>query len=482
MNARTYIFSFLFVHVWLTKSLIAQQQFFDFNDTRKPILSQSCFSIDASQVFSTFRFTAMLNEKNVVNNGTEVINYSQITSAAFGLGFDYVSDKGIILAGGVGLRKAGASMVYKKINYLWNLQYIDLKACVGYQYDRWRLKPYFVLSPYYAYLLNAKQSIGLNYYDIKSTGVLRNYDLGMFINPGLKATINPYISIYAEYTYILGLKNIETTAGQYLYNKGFAVKIGLAFSITNFKAAQDRIGKVPPFQQNTDSADPAYSSDNNDNSQYSPGNINSDKPVSDKTNSSNTDVTANTQTNTEISGSESKIDLPGTVGWANNKTTPGNKNTSPSADINHTVTDNESVTSTYQNDNTLAKTNQYPSGSNEASAAKTSVNAGTEKLKPIAVNQKQNDVNKIEFKIQLTSAKTLLQKDHPIIKKAKGKVQAERGKDGWIRYYLGSYETYEEARDELKYAKAKGIADGGFIVAFKNGKKITVAEAKELVK
>ncbi|MES2590625.1 MAG: hypothetical protein V4608_01985 [Bacteroidota bacterium] len=106
-----------------------------------------------------------------------------------------------------------------------------MKAGVGYQYNNWFVKPWAAVVPYYAYLLNGTQSIGMTYFDLKSTKSIKTYDAGMFLNLGVSANILSYTSVFAEYNYNLGLQNIETEKGQYLYNRGFSVKLGLAFEI-----------------------------------------------------------------------------------------------------------------------------------------------------------------------------------------------------------------------------------------------------------
>ena len=61
-------------------------------------------------------------------------------------------------------------------------------------------------------------------------------------------------------------------------------------------------------------------------------------------------------------------------------------------------------------------------------------------------------------------------------------VKKEKSDDGWFRYYAGSFKTYEKAQTELDKIKSNGVITDAFIVAFKNGKKITVADAKKILK
>jgi len=89
--------------------------------------------------------------------------------------------------------------------------------------------------------------------------------------------------------------------------------------------------------------------------------------------------------------------------------------------------------------------------------------------------------SKILFKIQIGSVSKPLGINHPLLKKITGKIEKETGKDGMIRYYTGNFESYEEARSFLSMIKSKGGNEGAFVVAFKNGKQITVYEAKKLI-
>jgi len=54
-----------------------------------------------------------------------------------------------------------------------------------------------------------------------------------------------------------------------------------------------------------------------------------------------------------------------------------------------------------------------------------------------------------------------------------------RKADGWVRYFVGPFKDFKTADDR----REKGIGTrfkGAFVVAFNNGSRITVAEAKEL--
>ena len=389
--------------------------------------------------------------------------------------------------------------------------------------------------------MNAKQSIGQNYYDIKADKALKAYDFGLLLNLGANIKLSQYIALYAEYGYNLGLKNIEPEEEQYLYNRGFLIKLGLAININNIKTIQEPVAK-----QTTPQTEPAeIETDNFQPSQF--------QLAGAKTNSSAASNISNGTTNpasTELSQNnsqnptEQKIESPGTVGWTrtapvsspkpkntltgsasensdaanvsengnfyesksagnatesanrsvsttspntagNNTTTAGSNSANPNAASNTAYTSNSSETKRNQPaDSKTANTSAATYGAVPVPQDKN--NSGSEMVIPV-VNAEQktkklSSDDKVVFKVQLTAVKNALGSEHPILQNIKGEIRAEKGRDGWLRYYLGSYKTYDDAYKELKKIKAKGLAEGGFIVAFKNGKKITVAEAKELLK
>lgn len=510
------------------------------------------YTFDAFQTFSTFRFSYKLNTESTQAGSP---TYSDISSTGFGLGYESFYKSGLFVGGGLGSRKAGASMVYKKVDYLWNLQYIDFKATVGYQYDKWRIKPFVHLQPFFAYLLSAKQSIGLNYYDIKTDKNIKSYDFGAFASMGARVALTPYLSIYSNYTYNLSVKNIETTQGQYLYNRGFSFKLGLAFSPTNYKKMQDELNKQKlQFQDNNQAIDPNHFSSNNktDNSQLyndanqsqnnnnpgvdkisSPGTVgwgnstakstngNNSKTSNNQknSNSSNNSNSDNTIQNTNISkSSTTNVSGNNTDVDNQNSTSNNNKaiaaNTDRNAKKNDKTTDNaktknntssitadkfagkgqtnigsenntlESETLTNNNTNKKSDTKNNKEVKDKTDNSKTKTNTKSDKNVKNIKKEEIIDEEMVVFKIQLTAVKNPLQSNHPIYKDKsfKANIQFEKGKDGWIRYFVGAFDSYEEAHAELNRLKTKNISEGGFVVAFKGGKKITVQEAKELVK
>lgn len=359
----------------------------------KNITAQSHLYLDAAQIFSTFKFSS----DNTQNNTAPGSGYSTISSTAFGMGYKYVDSSGFLIIAGLGVRKAGSSLIYNKINYTWNLQYLDLKAGVGYQYNEWRIQPYISVSPFFATLLNARQTIGLNYYDIKTSNGIKNNDYGLFLTAGFNVPLSRFMSIYVDCNYILGLKNIETTESQYLYNRGSAFKLGLLFNLPSKTKDTLWHNKV-------------------------------------------------TSTNSRL---KQNVDSAIVVKYKKNDS------------IQDTIPAHKAI----ENDTLV-------------------LNGNSEKL-----NEKQlQDISKIAleqnilFKVQLAAVKNELNSNHPMLQGLTTPVNQEKSEDGLIRYYSGAFKTYEKALVELNKIKTNGIAHDAFIVAFLNGKKITINDAKKLLK
>ncbi|MEE9407931.1 MAG: N-acetylmuramoyl-L-alanine amidase [Polaribacter sp.] len=90
---------------------------------------------------------------------------------------------------------------------------------------------------------------------------------------------------------------------------------------------------------------------------------------------------------------------------------------------------------------------------------------------------KQSVVDAIEYKIQIASGKNkLATKSYNF----KGLKDIERVKvSAFYKYYYGGTSNYEEIKKSLKKAKTKGYRSA-FIVAFKNGDKISVSDAVKM--
>ncbi|MFY9310772.1 MAG: outer membrane beta-barrel protein [Bacteroidia bacterium] len=416
--------------------------------------AQSYLSLDAAQVFSTFKFSS-----DDANNSTAPgSGYSTITTTAFGAGYVYADSGGLIITAGLGVRKAGSALVLNRVNYTWNLQYLDIKAGVGYQYNKWKLRPYILVSPFFSQLLNAKQTIGLNYYDIKSTNTIKSNDFGLFLTAGFSVPVSRFVSIYLDYNYILGLRNLETTESQYLYNRASAFRLGLLFNISAAKAKEQQellakkdtvfqIVKAEP--QDSDKIKETGIAVKNPDTVKT---IKKDIPVkSDSVKTVQKDIPVKSDTLKTIS---------------NNIKTTSDTLSSPDKINKETV-----KTDTLSNTKIVTQKDPLQNATEQDKLNENQL----KNISKIADNQN------IIFKIQLVAVKSELKPNNSLLKNVLLPVKKEKGDDGWFRYYTGSFKTYEKALTELNKIKSNGVTDA-FIVAFKDGKKITVTDAKNILK
>lgn len=193
-------------------------------------MAQSSLTIDASQLSSNFKF--------VDSQGITDTSYLPTYTGAYSIGYQFATDGGIMVRTKIGMRSAGATMIYDDANYLWDLQYADAKLGVGYLFDLGMFKPYLTVSGYYAYLLKANQTQGSMNYDMIKAGEIQRSDYGFTASPGVQVNLSDYVSVYSEFSYLMGLKNIETQqlegvdAIQEGYNRAYSLTLGLAFTIT----------------------------------------------------------------------------------------------------------------------------------------------------------------------------------------------------------------------------------------------------------
>lgn len=187
-------------------------------------IAQSSITLEASQIISNFKY--------VDSEGTQDSNYMPTYSGGYNFGYTYALDMGVFFNLGVGMRRAGATLIVDASNYQWDLQYGQARLTAGYAYDLGRIKPYVKVAGYYGFLLKANQIINNENFDIKDTGSIEKGDVGLYFSPGAKMDISDAIAVYAEYSYLLGLKNVETTSnGQTAKNRASVLTLGLSFAI-----------------------------------------------------------------------------------------------------------------------------------------------------------------------------------------------------------------------------------------------------------
>lgn len=186
--------------------------------------AQTGITVEASQMFTNFKFTD--------SEGNQDKEYTSNLSGAYHVGYRYDLDNGVVVQANVGMRTAGASLLYDNSNYNWDLQYVDVRLGVGYLYDMNGIKPYLMVSPYYGQLLKANQLLNNENFDLKASGELQTNDFGVFLSPGVQFDVSDYISVYSQFDYMMGLQNLETnTNGQQSQNVAMAISVGAVFAL-----------------------------------------------------------------------------------------------------------------------------------------------------------------------------------------------------------------------------------------------------------
>ncbi len=93
------------------------------------------------------------------------------------------------------------------------------------------------------------------------------------------------------------------------------------------------------------------------------------------------------------------------------------------------------------------------------------------------VIQKESTGNQLVYKVQIVSSDKLLKESNPVFKGVSG-ISSYKQK-GIMKYVVGECSTLAEALEIQKKMVKKGFKDS-FVVIFRNGERITEAEAKEL--
>jgi hypothetical protein len=185
-------------------------------------MTQPEFTAEASQLFTSFKFTDSQGEKK--NS-----DYQSLITGGYGIGMRYVTEGGFAFRAGVGLRNAGANLVYENTNYSWRMNYLDLKGGLGYMIQFKNVKPYLMVLGYYASMLRGTQTQNRETFNLVKSSLLSNRDFGLQINPGLNIKINSLVSSYIEFQYLWGLANLELNKAQKSKNSALGLNLGFAF-------------------------------------------------------------------------------------------------------------------------------------------------------------------------------------------------------------------------------------------------------------
>ncbi len=183
--------------------------------------AQPAFTIELAQLYPSFKF----KDSEGIKHNKE---YQSLITGAYGVGFRFVSEGGIILKSSIGMRNGGANLVYDDTNFSWKLQYAEIKAGLGYMVNFKVIKPHIIVSGYYAPLLRGIQTLHNETLNITKSSVLKNSDFGVVFSPGIDIKLSRYVSSFIEFNYLMGLSNIEFNSTQKTKNSAFGLSVGIA--------------------------------------------------------------------------------------------------------------------------------------------------------------------------------------------------------------------------------------------------------------
>lgn len=193
--------------------------------------AQSNLTAEISQAITKFKFTD--------SEGSKDKGYSFNLSNAYHIGYKYTFDNGVFLQSNLGLRKAGATLVYDDANYQWDFNYFDFRLGGGYAYSFNDFDVFLAVSPYFSHLLTANQRVNNEDFNIIKSESIKRGDIGLFISPGAQMELSNSLTVYSQFDTMLGFKNIESaTNGQKSTNLAFSLSLGLTLSLNKPSAPE----------------------------------------------------------------------------------------------------------------------------------------------------------------------------------------------------------------------------------------------------
>lgn len=190
------------------------------------VVAQSSVSFSASQLYTSFRFDNSMGDR--MNS-----EYNGIFTGSYGVDYRYITNFDMIVKSGIAMRNAGSTLVYDDMNYSWKLQYADLDLGLGYIYRGMKtFQPYFVCAGYYGYMLRGTQTLNNEDFNIIEGEFLNRSDYGIIFSPGLEVKLSQNLSAFLEYSYQMGLANIEPEEGQKARNFATGISLGINFNFS----------------------------------------------------------------------------------------------------------------------------------------------------------------------------------------------------------------------------------------------------------
>jgi hypothetical protein len=189
--------------------------------------AQDYLSVSLAKSFSSFNFTNSEGQKDktikTVSKNAYAINYMQVLDTIFFVRVE------------LGAKEMGAYSVLNNEKITWNLNYVDVNWGGGFIMSVKKAKVYLGASFYGSYLLNANQTIGVNYYDMKKNNSIKKNDFGVNAFLGTIYPISTSTFMVIECAKSFGLNQLDASSNQKLFNKAIFIKLGLTFRLKALK-------------------------------------------------------------------------------------------------------------------------------------------------------------------------------------------------------------------------------------------------------
>ena len=186
--------------------------------------AQNKVGMSFAQNISTLRFVDSEGNKDDLDLA---IKYGYALGYQFGFYDNFFADAWL----GYNTRGANSTEGLQKL--AWSLGYVNATANAGDRINLRRLLPHFGIGAYYGRLLTADQYIGSDYYDLMDSDVIHKNDVGAILFAGLEYKYSLDGAVFIRFSESVGLLNLETDkeASQKMFNRTFAIQVGLFFSI-----------------------------------------------------------------------------------------------------------------------------------------------------------------------------------------------------------------------------------------------------------
>ena len=91
------------------------------------------------------------------------------------------------------------------------------------------------------------------------------------------------------------------------------------------------------------------------------------------------------------------------------------------------------------------------------------------------ITNNYQDQYEFTFRVQIAASPRAIPKNAKLYEDLPG-LEGVQFEDGYIRYFVGKYETYHEAKEGLKEVQEKGYKEA-YVICMHKGKRLTADEA-----